>query len=126
MLLTETVSSVFYMESVVLEICGSADVLHIVESVQTSDWPSQPLTEDLHLQKFSALDVAHKDLSFESHSRLDLSLQQEVTKHSEMIYSWILLCCYQNLVYTELIIRKIEIDWIAKTHSLFLDCNSQL
>lgn len=60
-----------------IEICGSSDVLQIVQSIQTSDWPSQPLTEDLHLQKFSALDVAHKDLSFESHSRLDLSLQQE-------------------------------------------------
>ena len=70
--------AVFYMKSVLLEMCGSADVLQIVQSIQSSDWPSQPLTEDLHLQKFSALDVAHKDLSFESHSRLDLSLQQEV------------------------------------------------
>src|SRR6218665_3876367 len=80
------------MKSVLLEMCGSADVLQIVQSIQSSDWPSQPLTEDLHLQKFSALDVAHKDLSFESHSRLDLSLQQEVgDKHSEIIFVFVLI-----------------------------------
>lgn len=83
-------SSIWYRLSVLLnflpsemdlskiEVCGSDRLLQMVESTQNSNWfPTQPLTEDLHLQKLTPLEMAHKEIIFKTDSRIDLSCHQE-------------------------------------------------
>lgn len=73
-----------------LELCDSDAVLKCIQSAQNNcEWlPSQPLTEDLHLCKFSSLELAHKDLVFDMHMRQELSARQEVHILLYTIYSF--------------------------------------
>ena len=61
------------------DICKSDGVLRMVKKAATQEWtPTQPLCEDIHLERFTPLEDAHASLEFNAQKRLDLTPQQEV------------------------------------------------